>query len=162
MEQDGDQLSGTVEADETFIGSKGSKATRFKRQATVLGLTERDGMTKAVVASGANASTAIPFMKANVAIGSTVYTDESKIYSRVKRDYEHKSVVHSKQVYVIDDVHTNTIEGFWGNMKRAIDGTYHCVSQKYLQAYVNEFTFRYNFRHVPIYPVLLERAVKLS
>lgn len=47
-------------------------------------------------------------------------------------------------------------------IKRSMDGTYHAGSPKYLQSYLNEFTFRYNLRGVPIYLVLLERAVKLS
>ncbi len=89
-------------------------------------------------------------------------SDESKIYNRVKRDYTHAFVTHSKEQYVKGDIHTNSIEGFWGNMKNAISGTYHCVSPKYLQSYVNEFVFRYNYRAVPICPLLLERAVKLS
>ena len=51
-----------------------------------------------------------------------------------------------------------TIEGFWSQLKRSIDGTYHAVSPKYLQSYVDEFVFRYNLRAIPIAPILLERA----
>lgn len=82
----------------------------------------------------------LPFLKSNIAPGSTLQTDESRIYSRVKRDYfTHEFVNHSKLEYVRAGVHTNTIEGFWGHLKRSLDGTYHCVSAKYLQLYVNEF-----------------------
>jgi transposase len=49
-------------------------------------------------------------------------------------------------VYVQGDVHTNTIEGFWSLVKRGIGGVYHQVSQKYLQSYLNEYSFRYNRR----------------
>ena len=56
------------------------------------------------------------------------------------------------------DAHTNTIEGFWSQMKRSIDGTYHCVSPKHLQLYVNEFCYRYNLRNTLIFPVLVEQA----
>jgi len=62
--------------------------------------------------------------------------------------------------YVVNGQHTNTIEGFWSQLKRSIDGTYHVVSPKYLQQYVNEFVFRYNFRDVAVCPVLLELAAK--
>lgn len=49
-------------------------------------------------------------------------------------------------------------EGFWSQMKRSIDGTYHCVSPKYLQLYVNEFVFRYNQRSLPVFPALIALA----
>lgn len=56
--------------------------------------------------------------------------------------------------------HTNTVEGYWSpRLKRSIDGTYHSVSPKYLQHYLNEF-FRYNFRGVAVYPILLKQASK--
>ncbi|HTE22472.1 MAG TPA: IS1595 family transposase [Candidatus Limnocylindria bacterium] len=127
----------------------------------VYGVTERGGQAKAVVAhGGVNATTAIPFLKAHVELGSKVMSDESAIYNRVKRDFYHEHVTHSTEEYVRGHVHTNSIEGFWGNMKNAISGTYHCVSPKYLQSYVNEFVFRYNYRAVAVGPVLLERAGK--
>lgn len=91
---------------------------------------------------------------------SAIITDESGIYSRLKKEYPHERVNHSAKEYVRGIIHTNTIEGFWGQMKRSIDGTYHCVSPKYLQLYVNEFVFRYNLRGLAVYPVLLERASK--
>lgn len=118
-------------------------------------------MAKAVIAQGGvNATTAIPFLNAHVETGSKVMSDESRIYNRVKREYTHAFVTHSKEEYVRGEIHTNTIEGFWGNMKNSISGTYHCVSPKYLQSYVNEFIFRYNHRAMPVCPVLLELAAK--
>lgn len=44
---------------------------------------------------------------------------------------------------------TNTIEGFWGMLKRGINGTYISVSHKHMQTYLNEFEFRYNQRQQP-------------
>lgn len=163
MEQEDDKLTGTVEVDETYIGGKAKLEDKYKNKTAVYGVTERGGTAKAVVAhGGVNATTAIPFLKANVEIGSKVMSDESRIYNRVKQDYYHSFVTHSKEEYVKGDIHTNSIEGFWGNMKNAISGTYHCVSPKYLQSYVNEFVFRYNYREMAICPVLLEQAWKLS
>jgi len=43
-------------------------------------------------------------------------------------------------------VHTNTIEGFFGNLKNGISGDYHSVSRKWLQGYLNEYAWRYNHR----------------
>ena len=53
-----------------------------------------------------------------------------------------------------------TFEGFWGQLKRSMDGTYHCVSWKYLQLYLNEFVYRYDDRAVPVFPVLIASAAR--
>ena len=49
---------------------------------------------------------------------------------------------------MIGDIHTNTVEGFWSLIKRGIGGVYHSVSQKYLQTYLDEYSFRYNRREM--------------
>ncbi|PYV75287.1 MAG: hypothetical protein DMG96_17685 [Acidobacteria bacterium] len=65
-------------------------------------------------------------------------------------------------VYVLGNVHTNTIEGFWSLVKRGLGGVYHAVSKKYLQTYLNEYAFRYNHRACVnlIFPLLVERAAQ--
>ena len=75
----------------------------------------------------------------------------------------HSSVNHSNKEYVRGLVHTNTIEGFWGQMKRSIDGTYHAISPKYLQSYVDEFAWRYNerFSSSPAFLTILSLACGL-
>jgi len=67
---------------------------------------------------------------------------------------------HRNLEYVKSGVHTNTIEGYWGQLKRSLDGTYHCVSPKYLQYYMNEYAYRYNHRDVAAFPALKEAAVR--
>jgi hypothetical protein len=89
-----------------------------------------------------------------------LHTDDSRIYWWTKREFKHGIVNHSEGHYMLNGVTTNTIEGLWSQMKRSIDGTYHVVSPKYLQSYVNEFVFRYNYRDVAVCPALLERAAK--
>lgn len=161
MQQDTDMLSGIVEADETWVGGKraGGSPRHLDNKTAVIGIAERRGGARAIVAHP-SASTALPFLRANVEGGSIVHTDESSIYTRVKRDFQHEFVNHGRKQYVKGNVHTNSIEGFWGQMKGSINGTYHMVSPKYLQSYVNEFVFRYNYRDVPICLLLLERAAK--
>lgn len=156
------KLSGNVEADETYIGGVRSSDSKFENKVPVLGVVERQGEVRAKVTDRASATTALPFLRSNVEENSAIITDESSIYYRLKREYGHESVNHSKKEYVRGIVHTNTIEGFWGQMKRSMDGTYHSVSRKYLQLYVNEFVFRYNLRGEVVYPVLLERASQPS
>src|SRR3989338_8644086 len=82
----------------------------------------------------------------NVARGSNLMTDEWKAYKTVAilEDHNHSTVTHSKNQWRHGNTHTNTIEGFWSQLKRSIDGTYHVVSPKYLSSYLSEFQFRYN------------------
>lgn len=162
MQQNSDMLSGTIEADETYIGGPRKRRVMYSNKIAIVGIVEKGGKAKAFATKRADATVTIPFLKANIAPGSTIQTDESRIYTRVKRDFGHEFVNHSKYEYVKAGVTTNTIEGFWGQLKNSIRGTYHAVSPKYLQAYVNEFVFRYNLRDVAVGPVLLERAVTLS
>jgi len=163
MQESGNMLSGIVEADETYIGGKAKLERKFNNKTAVLGIVEKQkdtGRVKAFAIKQADATVTLPFLRANIQTGSTLHTDDSRIYSRVKRDFTHEFVNHSKFEYVRAGVHTNTIEGFWGQLKRSLDGTYHCVSPKYLQYYVNEFVYRYNHRDVAAFPSLLEVAAK--
>jgi hypothetical protein len=64
----------------------------------------------------------------------------------LNKNFSHSFVKHGEGVYVVGDCHTNTIEGFWSLLKRGIVGTYHSVSVKHLDRYIDEFEFRYNSR----------------
>lgn len=160
MQQDGEKLTGVVEADETYIGGKHIRERRFLDKKPVLGAVEKNGSAKAVVTDWASTSRAKSFLRASVETGIELHTDESPIYNWTKREFQHGTVNHSAKQYVYNGIHTNTIEGFWSQLKRSIDGTYHVVSPKYLQSYLNEFVFRYNHRDLAVCPVLLERAGK--
>lgn len=163
MAQDAELLSGTVEADETYIGGRTKgKGRQFYNKKPVLGAVEKNGQARAKVSDWATKSTAKAFLQANIEPNTYLHTDDSRIYQWAKRHFKHGIVNHSAGYYMQDGVTTNTIEGLWSIMKRSIDGTYHVVSPKYLQSYVDEFVFRWNFRDVAVCPVLLERASKLS
>ena len=161
MQQESGKLTGEVETDETYIGGKHSRRVGFSKKQVVFGLVERNGraMTSHVKSSGARIL--VPAIQGNVELSAHIYSDEWRSYKSLpKLGYAHTTVNHSALEYVRGSAHTNTIEGFWSQLKRSIDGTYHAVSPKYLQSYLNEFTFRYNLRGVPICPVLLELAGK--
>lgn len=162
MEQETEQLTGIVEADEAYIGGKLDPIDRYYNKTAVVGVIERDGKAVMVATPKATHAVISEMIMTNVAPTARLITDESRLYSKVKDNFRHESIRHMKKEYVQGDVHTNTIEGFWGNMKNAISGTYHMVSPKYMQSYVDEFVFRYNYRELPICPLLLERAGKLS
>ena len=161
MSGDDDKLTGIVEADETYYGGRRKGDGRGPRAKTpILGAVERKGFMKAEVRDYATKATTMSFLRSSLAFDSELHTDESGLYKWVKKEFVHKAINHSEGEYSRGYVTTNTIEGFWSQLKRSIDGTYHCVSPKYLQSYVNEFVFRYNYRDVIVYPVLLKQASK--
>jgi transposase-like protein len=161
MKQENDKLSGEIEADETYIGGKHLRRDGFSKKAPVFGIVERNGRVKAQHVKSTGVRVLMPIIETNVDLNSAMFTDEWGAYRTLaKRGYTHTTVNHSTLEYVRGTAHTNTIEGFWSQLKRSIDGTYHAVSPKYLQHYVDEFVFRYNFRGVTVGRVLLELASK--
>ena len=92
-----------------------------------------------------------------------VFTDDFLGYNALtKKGYPHRRIKHSARVYVDGDVHTQTIEGFFGLFKNGVRGVYHSVSQKWLQGYVNEYVWRYNRRdsEAPMFYDLLDAATR--
>lgn len=151
-------LGNIVEIDETFVGGKAkNKHTNKKRkdpatggtlhdQQPVLGMRERDGNIIAQVVPNRNKETLLPIILNTVEQDSTVMTDEYSGYKDLKHIYTHNTVNHGAKEYVNQMAHTNGIENFWSHLKRGIDGIYHWVSKDHLQAYVDEFTLRFNTR----------------
>jgi len=163
MEQDTDPLKGTVEVDETYFGRRGVNAEKFKVKAALIGAVERNGRIRVKKIPNRRAEIVLPFVKENVERGTRVMTDEYRAYDKLSYSaygYEHRNVKHGKLHYKLGEAHTNTIEGFWGQLKRSIRGTYHFVSSQHLQAYVDEFAYRYNHRDnsKPIFLELIGRA----
>lgn len=155
----------SVEMDETYVGGRrrnGGKRGRGDTSKTcVVGAVQRGGKVVAVPVTDASKKTLEGIAREYVLPSSTVYTDEWGGYAGFqKRGYDHRRVNHSAGVYVLGDVHTNTIEGFWSLVKRGIGGVYHSVSKKYLQSYLDEYTFRYNRRteNQPLFISLLEQV----
>ena len=138
----------TVEADETFIGGR-DEGGKPDDKAIVLGIVERGGdvLTRHVL--GRSHPDLVPHLARYVKTGSKLYTDDWPGYDALGMRYEHDSVNHSAKEYVRGDVHTNTIEAFWANVKRGINGTYVHVSKKHLQTYLREFEYRHNLRRTP-------------
>jgi transposase-like protein len=144
-------LEGVVEVDETYYGGKTTEQSgRFSNKVAIIGAVEKQkhtGRIKTTVTKTADATIALPFMRATIKQGATVQTDESGIYHRVKREYAHQSVNHSEKEYVREAVSTNTIEGAWDHLKLGLRAIYMGrVTAKHLASYCDEFSFRYNFR----------------
>jgi len=150
------QLEGsTVEVDETYVGGvrkygRGRPTRGDKKKTPVMGLVERGGKIVALAVDDVTGATLLGNVRKYVLPKSTVFTDELHGYDGIKHmpemGYRHRRIKHSAGVYVRGNVHTNTIEGFWSLVKRGVGGVYHSVSKKYLQSYLNEYSFRYNRR----------------
>ncbi|MDE2439287.1 MAG: IS1595 family transposase [Patescibacteria group bacterium] len=171
MKDDGKLLAGIVEMDETFIGGKPRKKNRrdddtlggdtSKRgrgtdKEAVVGIIERNGKVKAkpVDKCDMTAEQMAAFIRASIDTAHSVLnTDEWNGYNGVNNMVIHRRVNHRRE-YKADDmfsaqygsIHTNTIEGFWAIVKRAIYGQFHHVSKKYLGLYIGEIVYRFNNR----------------
>jgi transposase-like protein len=154
-----EKLSGTCEADETFIGglesnkhkskqTKGTQGRSVKTKSAVVGVIERGGELRAKKVGDTRGYNLRPFIVNNVDFNSILNTDEWHGYRGLSRVFKHKVVKHNEGQYVNGTTHTNTMEGFWSLLKRGVVGIYHSVSNKHLQNYVDEFVFRYNTRNL--------------
>jgi len=152
-------LENTVEIDEVYIGGKNKNRHRSKwtkkntrhglsEKAPVIGMLERGGKIIAMPVSDTGVCSLMEKVTSCVDIESTIYTDSHVGYRNLKHDYTHEVISHNKGQYVRGDCHTNGIEGFWGLLKRSIQGIYHWTSVKYLKGYVDEMVFRYNSRDI--------------
>lgn len=145
-----DKLAGIVEVDDAYIGGRrsGGKSGRgAPGKEIVLGIRERGGQMVACVIPDVKATTLAEVLNAVVSMDAKLLcTDELRSYRKATAGYTHATVCHSK-TFVNGNVHTMGVESFWSLFKRAIIGVYHRVSAKHLQAYLNEFVFRFNNRH---------------
>lgn len=150
----GGSLGGIVEADETFVGGKSknrasvwTQGVEEKQKEILMGIVQREGNVYIKHIPNTGKWTLLKQIKDNVSPKARIYTDDYRGYIGVKYyGYEHASVNHSAGEYVRGEVHTQNIDNVWSHLKRGIFGVYRIVSSKYIQAYADEFAFRYNHR----------------
>ena len=149
-------FDGPVEADETFVGGRRHNMPLSKRKemegrgpvdmTAVAGIKDREtNQVTAKVIEHTDAKTLQGFIRKSVSRGAMVYTDDAPVYDGM-RGFVHESVNHSGLQYVRGMAHTNGIESFWSMLKRAHKGTFHKISPKHLNRYVQEFAGRHNIR----------------
>jgi transposase len=173
MADDGEPLSGDVEIDETSVRGKlrkghgmdlSQRAKWREAQPSVLGMVERGGRVRLRVIPSRRGPALSREVRENVNPSAIIFTDDWKPYKPLRREFlDHRVINHSAGVYVEGDVHTNTIEGFFGNLKTGMRGTYKHVSRRWLPSYLDEYAWRYSERHQngrSMFERLLDRAAQ--
>jgi transposase-like protein len=154
---DAPMLDGKVEMDETYVGGRRRAQPRVgphEGKQTVIGIRQRGGALRLFHVQDAKSGTLAKYIRQNISKDVEIFlTDEWGPYIPAVEitmpATRHKTINHSSRVYVQGDVHTNTIESAFSLLKRGIVGTWHSISAKHLQAYLDEMTFRFDRRKRP-------------
>jgi transposase-like protein len=144
-----DLLKGIVEVDETYVGGKFHGTSGYKaNKAVVVGAVERDGDIRLRVIKSPSKYWLHKFIHETTdPKAEAIYTDEAQPYKGIAdADTRHETVKHTAYEWVRGDVHTNTVESVWSLLKRSVVGTYHRISIKHLDAYLDELEHRFNNR----------------
>jgi transposase-like protein len=151
-----------VEADETYYGeipeakrpkrkTSGRKFSKYgaspETKRVIVSLVERGGQVRSFHIPTADVEGVVGIVRNNIARESRLHTDESRLYSKVGKEFAaHETVKHSAYEYARGDVTTNTVEGYFAIFKRGMRGVYQHCDEKHLHRYLAEFDFRYNNR----------------
>ena len=152
-------FDGPVEVDETYFGGKRKNMSNAQRKelakegagrgavgkvAVVGAKCRTSNKVRAEVVQTTDKATLQGFVAVSATPGATVYTDDASAYQGIP--FDHETVKHSVSEYVRGMAHTNGAESFWSMLKRAHKGTFHKISPKHLNRYVQEFAGKHNVR----------------
>jgi transposase-like protein len=160
-----DKLAGTVEADETYMGGKiegGQKRRLLNKVPVVTVISRETGEARSHRVQAVTAKNLGRVLSANIEKSATLETNKLPSYKNLGRKYaKHESVDHGKGEYVRGTAHINTVEGFFSQLNRSIDGTHHHVSERHLPRYLAVFDYRYTTRGT-VDAVRTEQAIRKS
>ena len=167
-----DNFQGPVEVDETYVGGRRHSMSNKRRKAlegtgrgavgktAVVGMKDRArNEVAAKVVERTDAETLQSFIVDHADAFATVYTDDSSAYASLP--FDHDTVKHSVGEYVKGQAHTNGVESFWSMLKRAHKGTFHKISPKHLDRYVQEFAAKHNMRDADTLAQMRETVARL-
>lgn len=153
-------LIGDCESDETYVGGswknkaihirrRGSKRGRGTSKQAVFGIMQREPQRVRIwQVKNSKGRTTVPIIRLVVCMGSRIYTDGHKGYRRLPRyGYFHEWVDHEAGEYVRGDIHTQTIDGYWGLLKTHLDSI-GGIRKNRLHLFIGEHQWRYNFKHL--------------
>jgi hypothetical protein len=156
-----EKLRGIVEIDEVWIGPKekgsglrGTGRVESKKRPVValMERSENHSRVRSFPVERVTLNNINPILKQHVEIGTRIQTDEAAVYHWIPDFPDHDIVTHAKKEYSRHEdgrhITTNTVEGYFGLVRRSVFGTYHHWGRGYLQQYLNELDFRYNNRKV--------------
>lgn len=146
------KLKGIVEIDECYLSKGGFNSWyRMGRKTPIIGMMERSGEVRIFSVQNRNRKFMETLILDNVEENATIYTDGCRSYNGLHKWFEHDSVNHKEREWISVDnpeVHTQTIESVWSRLKKSIRGANHSVSQKHLQKYCDEVSYRINYKHL--------------
>lgn len=150
-------LEGIVEIDETYVGGsmlkmnkllkkeKGYYPGGMNHKTPVLGMYQRKGKLILKVLNKAWSKEIRPIMNVSINPNSIIVSDGFGAYRHSKNEFkDHIAMNHKEKKFKEGIYNTSTIEGFWAMLKRAVIGTYHQISVKYFQEYLDEISFKFN------------------
>ena len=147
-----DKLPGAVEADETYLGSKGCGFV--KNKPPVVSLIERGDCVHSQAVDSVSGKEITKILKKHISVSAHLNTDESPIYTAVGKSFaSHDTVNHRTEEYARKDksgrlATTNAAAGLFCNSRRSVDGTNHHISRKHTNLYFAELDHKYNTRKV--------------
>ncbi|MCB9257042.1 MAG: IS1595 family transposase [Chitinophagales bacterium] len=167
-------LKGIIEIDEAYVGANlDKKSTRIRSKSMqhgitnrtpILGMYQREGKLVLKVINKTWAEEIRPIMDMSINPNSVIVSDGLSVYRHAKDKYtDHVVMNHKKQKYNEGIYNTSTIEGFWAMLKRSVIGTYHHISVKHLQEYIDELSFKFNYRKSRnAFNLLIEKSLNLQ
>jgi len=163
LTEEEEQLSGEIEADESYFGARrirGKRGRGAKGKVPVFGLLKRNGKVYTAIVRNCERKQLMPIIKGKILEDSTIYTDGWTSYdSLVLNGYKHHRIYHSKNEFARGKNHVNGIESFWSYAKRRM-AKFNGVPKNKFILHLKESEWRFNHRGDNIYKVMMRELSK--